>query len=97
MYHETSCTTEYLEPEPGKFLADTQCEKLPIRLCGDQSCSMVPGPQECHNKTMASVMDQVTNNYICVTPHMVAASGALRPLPAEDLPAQDHAGAAAQA
>ena len=34
-YFETSCTTRYLEKTPGKFVADTACEKLPIELCGE--------------------------------------------------------------
>merc|ERR1711892_1274154 len=57
-YYESSCTTRYVEKAPGKFVGDTSCEKLPINLCGDMSCRMVPGAEECHNKTTASVMDQ---------------------------------------
>merc|ERR1711892_1540406 len=58
LYYESSCTTKYVEKTPGKFVGDTSCEKLPINLCGDMSCRMVPGEEQCHNKTTASVMDQ---------------------------------------
>ena len=34
-YYETSCTTRYVEKIPGKFVADTSCEKLPVELCGE--------------------------------------------------------------
>ena len=34
-YYETSCTTRYVEKTPGKFVADTACEKLPVELCGE--------------------------------------------------------------
>ena len=50
LYYESACTTKYVEKTPGKFVGDTACEKLPINLCGDVSCRMVPGAEECHNK-----------------------------------------------
>ena len=37
-YFETSCTTRYVEKTPGKFVADTACEKLPVELCGEGEC-----------------------------------------------------------
>ena len=37
-YYETSCTTRYVEKTPGKFVADTACEKLPVELCGEGEC-----------------------------------------------------------
>ena len=40
----------YLEKSPGQFVADTACEKLPVKLCGDVTCQIVPGPEECHDK-----------------------------------------------
>merc|ERR1712168_792141 len=58
LYYESACTTKYVEKTPGKFVGDTSCEKLPVNLCGDMSCKMVPGEEECHNKTSASVVDQ---------------------------------------
>ena len=56
-YHETSCTTRYVEKSPGKFVGDTACENVPVNYCTSQSCSMVPGAQECHDKTVTSVVD----------------------------------------
>ena len=57
-YHETSCTTRYVEKSPGKFVQDTSCERVPVRHCADESCRMVAGPQECHDKTVVSLVDQ---------------------------------------
>jgi hypothetical protein len=33
-FFESSCTTRYVEKSPGKFVADTSCERLPVELCG---------------------------------------------------------------
>ena len=33
-FYETACTTKYVEKQPGKFVGDTKCEKLPVELCG---------------------------------------------------------------
>ena len=33
-FFETSCTTKYVEKNPGQVVADTRCEKLPVELCG---------------------------------------------------------------
>jgi len=57
-YYESSCTTKYVEKSPGKFVGDTSCEKIPVKLCGDAKCKMVEGPQECHDKVTASLVDQ---------------------------------------
>ncbi len=46
----------YHEKQPGKFVGDTKCEKLPIELCG-QGCEVVPGPEECHDKEIAAVIE----------------------------------------
>merc|ERR1712088_466934 len=32
--YESSCTTKYVEKQPGKFVGDTGCEKLPVEICG---------------------------------------------------------------
>ena len=32
--YESSCTTKYVEKQPGKFVGDTSCEKLPVEICG---------------------------------------------------------------
>ena len=57
-YHETSCTSRYVEKSPGKFVQDTACERIPVTRCADESCQMVAGPQECHDKTVVSLVDQ---------------------------------------
>ena len=44
-YFETSCTTRYVEKTPGKFVADTSCEKLPIELCGEGETDLVSSCQ----------------------------------------------------
>ena len=53
---ESSCTTRYREKAPGKFVADTRCEKLPTELCG-AGCSYQEGPEECHDKVLTSLVD----------------------------------------
>ena len=53
---ESSCTTKYREKSPGKFVADTSCEKLPTELCG-AGCSYQEGPEECHDKVLTSLVD----------------------------------------
>eukprot|EP00095_Tigriopus_kingsejongensis_P000842 maker-scaffold546_size140615-snap-gene-0.28 protein:Tk00842 transcript:maker-scaffold546_size140615-snap-gene-0.28-mRNA-1 annotation:"pbcv-specific basic adaptor domain-containing protein" len=54
--YESSCTTKYIEKQPGKFVGDTSCEKLPIEICG-AGCVTEEGPQECHDKTITSLLD----------------------------------------
>ena len=54
--YESSCTTRYVEKQPGKFVGDTKCEKLPIEICG-AGCVTVEGPEECHDKTITSLID----------------------------------------
>ena len=53
-FQETACTTRYVETSPGKFVADTACEKVPVSYCTRDNCRMVPGPQECHDKVRPS-------------------------------------------
>ena len=55
--YESSCSTKYVEKRPGKFVGDTKCEKLPTELCG-AGCSFEEGPEECHDKTVVSVVEQ---------------------------------------
>ena len=45
-YNESSCVTRYT----GDQGAVTDCQKIPVTLCGDRSCSPVPGEQQCHDK-----------------------------------------------
>ena len=54
--YESSCSTKYVEKQPGKFVGDTACEKLPIEICG-AGCTYEEGPEECHEKVVASVVD----------------------------------------
>jgi len=59
-YYESSCSTRYIEKldGSGNFVGDTRCEKLPVKLCGDVTCKMVPGEEECHEKVTASVVEK---------------------------------------
>jgi len=54
--YESSCTTKYVEKKPGKYVADTKCEKLPVEICG-AGCVFAEGEQECHEKVLTSVVD----------------------------------------
>jgi hypothetical protein len=54
--YESSCTTRYIEKQPGKFVGDTKCEKLPIKICG-AGCTTEEGAEECHDKTITSLLD----------------------------------------
>merc|ERR1711874_899114 len=54
--YESSCTTKYVEKEPGKFVGDTSCEKLPVDICG-QGCVIEEGEEECHDKQIDTVVD----------------------------------------
>ena len=40
-YYETSCTNRYVEKSPGKFVADSTCEKIPFELCGRGNFSIL--------------------------------------------------------
>merc|ERR1711945_59101 len=54
--YESSCTTKYVEKQPGKFVGETGCEKLPVEICG-AGCTFEEGPEECHDKVIASLVD----------------------------------------
>merc|ERR1712037_1016152 len=54
--YESSCTTRYVEKQPGKFVGDTGCEKLPVEICG-AGCTFEEGQEECHDKVIASLVD----------------------------------------
>merc|ERR1712066_588799 len=54
--YESSCTTKYVEKQPGKFVGDTGCEKLPVEICG-AGCTFEEGPEECHDKVLTSLVD----------------------------------------
>ena len=54
--YESSCTTKYIEKQPGKFVGDTSCEKLPVEICG-AGCITQEGAEECHDKEVTSLLD----------------------------------------
>jgi hypothetical protein len=54
--YESSCSTKYIEKQPGKFVGDTRCEKLPIEVCG-AGCVVEEGPEECHEKELTNLID----------------------------------------
>jgi len=54
--YESACTTRYVEKQPGKFVGDTKCEKLPIEICGS-GCTTTEGEEECHNKVITTLID----------------------------------------
>ena len=56
--YETSCSTKYREAgeREGKFLADTSCEKLPVKICG-AGCNYVDGDEECHDKVITTIVN----------------------------------------
>ena len=54
--YETSCSTRYLQKQPGQFVGQTECEKLPIEICG-AGCVAEEGPEECHDKDVDTVID----------------------------------------
>jgi len=54
--YESSCSTKYVEKQPGKFVGDTSCEKLPVEICG-AGCVLDEGDEECHDKVIASLVD----------------------------------------
>ena len=53
---ESSCSTKYVELQPGKFGANTDCEKLPLEICGP-GCTFEQGTEECHDKVVTSVVE----------------------------------------
>jgi hypothetical protein len=54
--YESSCSTKYIEKQPGKYVGDTKCEKLPVEICG-AGCTTEEGEEECHDKTITSLLD----------------------------------------
>jgi len=53
---ETSCTTRYVERNPEDFVGETNCEKVPVEVCGS-GCITEEGPEECHQKMVDSLLD----------------------------------------
>ena len=48
--YESSCVTR-----GAGHAAVTECDKVPVTLCGDRSCAPVPGERTCHDKVRSSV------------------------------------------
>ena len=51
--YETSCYTKYIELQPGKLGTNTNCEKIPLEVCG-HGCSYKEGENECHDEAVMS-------------------------------------------
>ena len=49
-------SSRYVEQTPGKYVGDTRCNKLPVRVCG-AGCVVEEGPEECHDKQIDSLVD----------------------------------------
>ena len=50
--YESSCVTR----DTG-HAAVTECDKVPVTLCGDRSCAPVAGERTCHDKVRSSVVE----------------------------------------
>ena len=52
--YESSCTTKYVDKSQNgtQFVGDTQCEKLPIKICG-RGCVTNFGEEQCHDKNVS--------------------------------------------
>ena len=59
--YELVCEKRYVEKLPGQFLADTQCEKLPVEICG-AGCVFEEGPEKCHDKVFYHFFSGKNNN-----------------------------------
>ena len=73
---ETYCSTKYVPKEPGskELIADTKCERSQTTICAPVNCAMVPGPQECHEKVTATVIDipkEVRFQCFCFVSHLL--------------------------
>ena len=60
--YESSCSTKYIEKQPGKFVGDTKCEKLPVEICG-AGCVTEEQPEECHNKEVKRISITITFSF----------------------------------
>lgn len=57
-WFESQCNTTYVESEnPDEDpKPSTWCQKVPKKICAPDFCEMVPGEQECHEKTISSTV-----------------------------------------
>ena len=82
--YETSCNTKYLEKEPGRFVADTSCEKLPVEICG-AGCNFVEGEEVCRDSVVAAVVE-VPEEVCDLNPQKVGTAGGKSLTSSPDLP-----------
>jgi len=54
--YETACSTRYVETVPGKNTAQTDCEKLPVEICG-AGCEDKEGAEECDEEVIATAVE----------------------------------------
>jgi len=63
-WFETQCNTTYVQSQGDEYhnrydkdvKASTWCEKVPKKICAPDNCNFIPGPEECHDKTIPSTM-----------------------------------------
>jgi len=60
---ETVCNTTYVAGSANNDIeghkhvhTNTWCEKVPKKICAPDNCKMVPGEEECHDKTIVSTL-----------------------------------------
>ena len=51
---ESSCVTRY---QAAPALPTTDCQKIPVELCGAPACQPRPGARTCHQKVLTSVQE----------------------------------------
>merc|ERR1711936_615594 len=49
------CTT--IKDRVKKVSPKTECHKVPVDICGDSECELIPGPEECYPKTETVVVE----------------------------------------
>ena len=79
-FTESSCVTRYQSDSASQPV--TECQKIPVELCGAQSCAPRPGERSCHSKVVTRVDEtpeescDIVPSKICRTvsqlvPHLV--------------------------
>lgn len=58
-WFESECNTTFTEMAADREdLPSTWCKKVPRKICAPDNCRMVPGSEECHEKTMVSTIQK---------------------------------------
>ena len=73
-----------------KKLPDTTCERIPFEACAPDNCDFVPGPAQCHNKTVDIGIDKVggaTSLLTTIKYTFISVRGGVRPPATEDVQA----------